>query len=430
MDKQIQILEQRLASVENSTMFRAARWLGGTVAGWRNRLAPASNELAIPAEWYREYEEVEPEPPKTTLLEGYELITGPDDLINVSTTQWLADAARRTGASLIYSDHHSGHPVFKPGWSPELLACCDYIGTTYLKAKRDKGTVAHVPRVLWSTRNPPPSYSPPTSSGPFPKASIVVCSRNEKLLRTCLRSLERTRYPDWEVMAVIHHIGASMAERVRNVPYAGPFHWSRMNNLAVRESVGDLVVMLNDDVTVIEPDWLTLLAHHAMRPEIGAVGAKLVYPNGSIQHAGVVLGMMDGCGHAGRGQFATPVWPFTNMTRNVSAVTGACMAVRREVFDKLGGFDDAFPVNYNDVDFCLRAIDAGYRNVFEPRALLRHDECRTRRKGTLPGERAEFRKRWGSRLDAPDPYYPIMFRDDTEAIALRPVLEIERLLRG
>ncbi len=417
-------------------MFRAARWLGGTLAGWRNRLAPASNSLAIPAEWIQEYREIQGEPPNVPMPEGYELVSGPNDLIDPGTTLWLAEAARRTGANLIYSDHASGGmPVFKPGWSPELRDCCDYIGTTYLKteglrAKPDNGAVVHVPRVLWSTSSPVPAYSPTTPKGPFPKASIVVCSRNGRLLRTCLGSLEKTRYPDWEVVVVPHHIDASRAKRVRNCPYSGPFHWSRMNNIAVRESRGDLVVLLNDDVTIIEPDWLKLLAHHAIRGEIGAVGAKLVYPNGSIQHAGVTLGMMDGCGHPGRGQFATPVWPFTNMTRNVSAVTGACMAVRREVFDKLGGFDEAFPVNYNDVDFCLRAIEAGYRNVFEPRALLRHDECRTRRKGTLPGERATFRRRWSTRLDAPDPYYSFAFRDDTEAIALRPTLEIERLLRG
>jgi GT2 family glycosyltransferase len=131
----------------------------------------------------------------------------------------------------------------------------------------------------------------------------------------------------------------------------------------------------------------------------------LLYPTGLFQHAGVVIGIGDGCGHLGRFKHGIPHFPWLQLARDVSAVTGACLAIRREVFDQLGGFDPDFPVNYNDIDLCLRARRAGYRVICEPAAVLRHDECQTRVGGTNYDERKRFRNRWGSDLAAGDPFY-------------------------
>jgi GT2 family glycosyltransferase len=145
----------------------------------------------------------------------------------------------------------------------------------------------------------------------------------------------------------------------------------------------------------------------------------LVYPSGAIQHAGIVTGIGQGSGHVGRGEFASDLWRWLRLTRDVSAVTAACLAVRRQVFEQLGGFDEAFPVNYNDVDFCLRARQAGYRVVLEGRAVLRHDECRTRTAGTKLEERERFAARWGAVLERPDPYYSAWLSRSGESIGLR-----------
>jgi O-antigen biosynthesis protein len=115
--------------------------------------------------------------------------------------------------------------------------------------------------------------------------------------------------------------------------------------------------------------------------------------------------MGEGTGHIGRGQFASDVWRWLNLRRNVSAVTGACMAIRRNVFQELNGFDTSFAVNYNDVDLCLRARAAGYEVVYEPSAILRHDECTTRGSGTKLEERELFWDRWGELIERPDPYF-------------------------
>jgi GT2 family glycosyltransferase len=160
------------------------------------------------------------------------------------------------------------------------------------------------------------------------------------------------------------------------------------------------------------------LLAHLQRPEVGVVGAKLVYRSGAIQHSGITVGIMDGTGHPGRGLFQSDLWRWLDQTRNVSAVTGACMGLRRPVFDALGGFDPDFPVNYNDVDLCLRARRAGYEIIYEPHALLRHDECQTRTPGTHLKERERFQERWVEELEKPDPYFSPLLSKDSEEIRL------------
>ena len=168
------------------------------------------------------------------------------------------------------------------------------------------------------------------------------------------------------------------------------------------------------------PDWLEVMAAHLLRPEIGVVGGRLLYPSGAIQHAGLVLGLQDGVGHPGRGSYRADLMYYLQLPRDVSAVTGACLGIRRSVFQELGGFDTAFPVNYNDVDLCLKAKNGGYRVIVDPRIELTHLECGTRRGGTAVAERQRFQEKWGDLLRKGDPYYPDAFaRTEEVRLAIR-----------
>jgi len=246
-----------------------------------------------------------------------------------------------------------------------------------------------------------------------PLVSIVICSRRAVLLKKCLDALERTTaYPHRETI-VVEHVAEekNKLDRVLSgssctrVPYSGRFDFSTMNNLGVKAARGEVIVLLNDDVRPLCNSWLEVMVAQVQRPEVGVVGALLLYPSGSIQHAGIALGLMGAVGHPGRGTLDGGFWPWTAVTRNVSAVTGACIAFRREVFEELGGFDPHFPVNYNDVDFCLRARQAGYEVILEAAARLCHLESSTRPRGVAWEERELFAERWGPQISRCDPYY-------------------------
>jgi len=245
------------------------------------------------------------------------------------------------------------------------------------------------------------------------KASLVICSRNAKLLKQCLEAIaRRTAHANREIV-IVRHLTGDLAAMDRlldscdcvSVPYAGPFHFAAMNNLGARQATGEVLVFLNDDVVPLDSEWLDAMLAHANRREVGAVGAKLLYGSGAIQHAGMVIGIMEGSGHLHRHTFGSPYWNWLPFTRNVSAVTGACLAMRASVFEELGGFDESFPVNYNDVDLCLRARQAGYDVVVEPAAVLRHDECQSRQAGVRLEERYAFEQRWAACLERGDPFY-------------------------
>ena len=254
--------------------------------------------------------------------------------------------------------------------------------------------------------------------------SLVVCSRDRKRLSAFLKGQKRTRYPNVELVVVEHITGEGrplgpLLERIAciRVPFDGPFNFSLMNNLGAQAASSELLVFLNDDVTPIRPEWLDVMAAHLVRPEIGVVGGRLLYPSGAIQHAGLVLGLQDGVGHPGRGAYRADLMYYLQLPRDVSAVTGACLGIRRNVFQQVGGFDPSFPVNYNDVDLCLKVVNSGYRVVVDPRIELTHIECGTRRGGTTFAERQHFRERWGDLLVKSDPYYPEAF-ESTEEVRL------------
>lgn len=256
---------------------------------------------------------------------------------------------------------------------------------------------------------------------------IVVPTRDRiDLLSTCIASLLRvTDHQDYLVTIIDN--GSELSEsqayfkwiardrRVRVLRYDQLFNYSAINNFAVRHCQGDVVVLLNNDIEVIEGSWLREMASLAVRPEIGAVGARLYYPDGTIQHAGVVLGVGGVAAHAyahaardDEGQYGR-----ARLVQAYSAVTAACLAVRRSIYDEVDGLDESIAVAFNDVDFCLRIAEHGYRNVWTPHAELYHHESASRGMEDDPVKQARFAsevqamlKRWGPLLSADPAYSP------------------------
>jgi GT2 family glycosyltransferase len=258
----------------------------------------------------------------------------------------------------------------------------------------------------------------------LPKVSVVIPTRdNVRVLRTCITSLlERTDYPDLEILVVdngsqdlatrdyLRQLGSS---GIRVLEYDHPFNFSAINNFAVQQATGELLCLLNDDTETISSGWLREMAGYAMQQEIGAVGAKLLYPDGLVQHAGVILGFNGVAGHIFRGMTADAWTPFgtLDVVRNFSAVTAACLVLRKAVYGAMGGLDEEFAVGFNDVDLCLRIRSQGYRIVWTPHAVLRHFESSSRGPVSAPdlavafdGEVVAMRARWEAALQA-DPYY-------------------------
>jgi O-antigen biosynthesis protein len=249
--------------------------------------------------------------------------------------------------------------------------------------------------------------------------AVIPTGGKLDLLRPCLTDLtERTDYPNLEILLVdnskddaVERLVAELSPRVpglrRFANPLTPFNYSALVNSAIPHVTTPLVLMLNDDTTVIDPGWLRAMVELAQRPEVGIVGAKLLYPDDTIQHAGVVLGPYGGSVHVFKrrpgddpGFFDLP-----DVIRNVSAVTFACAVIDRAVFDVIGGLDEEnLPVAFNDTDFCLRARDAGYEVLYTPHARLHHHESITKVVIAHPNEIAFLREHWRHVIDH-DPYY-------------------------
>ncbi len=269
------------------------------------------------------------------------------------------------------------------------------------------------------------------------RVSIIIASGGRvDTLRTNLESIfGKTTYRDYEVVIADNSKGQEIERLVRefqathaNLRYRDardkPFNFSAINNAAARECDSPALLFLNDDTSVIAPEWLEAMLELTLRPEVGAVGAKLLYPNGAIQHAGVVMGIYDNCGHAFKGlDGAKPhYFDFTDVIRNVSAVTGACLMARASVFWQAGGFDeDVFAVAFNDVDFCLKLGSLGYQNLYTPHAVLYHHESLSKTSKDLiphPQEVAAMRVKWGKTI-AHDPFYNPNLTRNSEDYSLR-----------
>jgi GT2 family glycosyltransferase len=251
---------------------------------------------------------------------------------------------------------------------------------------------------------------------PLPLVSVIVPARDRAaLLARCAHGvLHGTDYPAIELLVLdngsrtvrmrrlLRRLGQDRRVRVLDAP--GPFNWSALNNAGVRAARGEIVVLLNSDTAVADPGWLRHLVVQALRPGVGAVGAKLLYPNGTVQHAGISLGPGAQAVHlmrharaddpAHRGLLAR--------TRSVAAVTGACLAMRRSLFLGVGGLDETLPVTGSDVDLCLRLRSLGYRVVWRADAVLFHHESATRgldataaARTRIAAERLYLLRRWG-----------------------------------
>ena len=189
-----------------------------------------------------------------------------------------------------------------------------------------------------------------------------------------------------------------------------PFNYSRLNNLAAAECDSEYLLFLNDDTEGITEGWLDAMMELAARPEVGVVGAKLLYPDGSIQHAGVTMGLAEVCGHSFKGARGAQrhYYDFPDLIRNVSALTAACILLRKSVFEQVGGFEEAtFPIAYNDIDLTLRIGAAGYRVLYTPHAQLFHYEALSKSDKELhphPVETLALKTRW-KKVIARDPFY-------------------------
>jgi glycosyltransferase involved in cell wall biosynthesis len=294
-----------------------------------------------------------------------------------------------------------------------------------------RGIAADIEQPRWARDGAVGIFTPRFADN-GPRVTIIIPTRNRvDLLRACIESLQRTTYADYEVVIVdnesddpqtLAYLAAlpHRVLRIANRPGAG-FSFARINNAAVREVATEYVLFLNNDTQVRAPGWLSQMMGYARMDRVGAVGARLLYRNNTIQHAGVVHGYAGGlAGHAFRTAPAREhgYLGYSMVAREYAAVTAACLLTPRALFLAQGGFDEEhFAVAYNDVDYCYRLGDAGYRSIYCASAELLHDEGRSRGFADAPGEIAEFRRRNRGRVDRC--YNPNLSLDD-EHFRVRP----------
>jgi GT2 family glycosyltransferase len=272
-----------------------------------------------------------------------------------------------------------------------------------------------------------------------PLVSIVIATRDRKdLLQGCIESISaKTDYPNYEIVIVdngsreqetlTYLEGLKRRGGVRVMRDDGGFNFSRLNNLGVREAGGDYVLLLNNDIEVESPEWLSEMISLAVQSGVGCVGARLWYPNGKLQHGGVILGLGGFAAHAHRGMPRGHYGYFNRacLTHSMSAVTGACLLVRKSLYEAAGGLDEKdLAIGYNDVDFCLKIRAEGYRNLICAEADLIHHESASRGEDSSPEKRERFRRegavlktRWKDMIDH-DPAYNPNLTDAAEDFGL------------
>ncbi len=375
--------------------------------------------------------------PPTALLEALSALS-PDTLL-VFTDEDQADPFGRRSA-----------PRFKPDYSPDAMQAADVIGQLVLyragllaelggldpaaapheaydlarraAAVAGPGRIRHVPAVLCHRAAPPPpdppAPPPPALPDPLPPVSVIMPTRDRAdLLAASARGVLRgTDYPALELIivdngstdpaavALLAELGAD--PRAQVLPWSGAFNFSAMNNAAARRAGGQVLLLLNNDVELTDPGWLRAMVAHAVRPDVGAVGARLLYRDGRLQHGGMALGPAGRATHLLRGapRNAPGYLGQLKATRDVSAVTAACLAIRADVWARVGGMNEQLPVAWNDVDLCQRVRAAGLRVIWTPHAVLLHLEGETREEDAAdPARQARFladqslyRATWGS----------------------------------
>jgi GT2 family glycosyltransferase len=273
-----------------------------------------------------------------------------------------------------------------------------------------------------------------------PLISIIIPTRDlSAVLEACLKSVfEKTTYDRFEVIIVdngsrepetldlFHRWQEQEPARFRVAPLPIPFNFPALINEGVRHAQGELILLLNNDIEVVSEDWLLEMAAQAMRPGIGAVGAKLLYPDDTVQHAGVVLGIGGIAGHSHKYAAKDKPGYFDRLciTANCAAITGACLMVQKRKFLEVGGFDNVLSVAFNDVDFCIKLLKAGYYNLCLSHLVLYHHESQTRGPEDTVEKQIRFKgeidlmyERWGDLLKN-DPYYSPHLTRDCEDFAI------------
>lgn len=384
----------------------------------------------------------------------------------------LAEAALRHGeADCFYGDEDrqspQGLPVspqLKPDWSPQFEAHLAYLGApvfwrvdrvrqmraittagfdtaAWRREALEQATpaqVRHIRRILATGRVMPPLRRRPEPRRHAPPdkpvgVSIIIPTRNQlALLRDCLDGLRfKTTYPISEILIVdngsdapVHAFYAELAgdPRIRIMHRPGRFDFSAMCNAAAAHARGECLVFLNNDISIVTPGWLAPLVAEAMRPSIGAVGARLLFPDGSLQHAGVAVGMggyADHVSHGRPGDYAGYL-DRLGVPHEVGAVTGACIAVEARKFHAVQGFDaERYPVELSDIDLCLRLAAAGWTSLMRPDAVLVHHQSATRGFSFRPFrryglERGHFRAMWRDAIRDDPFFHPALSPFSTE----------------
>ena len=385
------------------------------------------------------------------------------DQLSPNTLYLVAEHLQQNSPDIVYSDEDSidlngarSAPVFKSDWNPDLFKYRNYLGElTFFRIQSvgafearsplemlariveaivnsgnsQSDNIAHLPFVLYhkSTQKREilqPRVAPKITHEPL--VSVIILTKDKEiLLRKCIDSiLQKTTYKNYEIVIVDNGSTATGALKylgeleafpgVRVIKNNEPFNFSRLNNIGAEVAKGELLAFLNNDVEVIAPDWLSWMVAEIAAKEVGVVGARLWYPNNTLQHGGIVLGLGGIAGHALRGitKRDEPRDGFTDELSTVSAVTAACMLTRKSVFAAQSGFNERdLAVAYNDVDYCLRVQRHGFRVVYVPEAELYHHESATRR-ADYSGENIQrykkeceyMRKEWGEALSR-DPFF-------------------------
>lgn len=392
------------------------------------------------------------------------------DILGVGAGDIYRSAAARASSDVhvIYADddlidraEKRSSPHLKPDWNGELMRHHDYVSGASIFRVCEPGDLGgedwiarltlraieagaqplHLRHVLHHRRTRPAPVVPASTIAPvsedesLPSVSIIVPTRNRlDLLRTCLEGVASTHYPeqpevividngsdDPQCLAYLAGLDPAFATVLRD---DGPFNFASLNNRAAAKASGELLCFLNNDIEMTDPLWLVAMARQAMREEVGTVGARLLYPDRTIQHAGVNVGIGGAAAHAHRGLAPEEEGYFHrhSLPQFVSAVTAACMVVRRDRFERIGGFDaERFAVSFNDVDLCLRLRGRGWQSLYEPRATLVHHESVSRGLDRDPvgaarqaREVAALQERWQTGLAAsadlgegaaPDPFH-------------------------
>ena len=275
-----------------------------------------------------------------------------------------------------------------------------------------------------------------------PLVSIIIPNKNHKEdLEKCIESIRiKSTYTNYEIIVVEnnstepeifeYYKELEQSENIKVITYQGEFNYSKINNMGVKEARGEYLILLNNDIKIITQNWIEELLMHAQRKEVGAVGAKLYYPDNTIQHAGIVIGL-GAHRSAGHTHYGMPKENLGYMgrlcyTQDVTAVTGACLMVRKSIYEEVGGLDEEFKVALNDVDFCLRLRKKGLLNIFTPFAEAFHFESKSRgfedskaKKERYMQESERFKERWKRELEQGDPYYNVNFSLDYSDYSLK-----------